>query len=301
MTLDAFPRPNSASSAEGPAASLTMVRVKRRKPVFQPTGKRGDLTQAYDPNQASAAPSEAAPATPLALVPAPEVPFAPVEPEPAPVAAEPALPPAAPSTIVEFAQEMPEVAPPPEPAEDGMPDVPRLTVDENERDSYVPFPGSSAAPEPAEAQHASEHPPEPSGPRGADDIIDYWDLLRRDRDIPAVDDIDRGLIAICWPNSVLLSFTADTPKITRLGEPNGEIEYNAMVTDWILSRGKQSVKFADPMEEEKHFPVADGRARYRLLLLPFSGAGFKSEHVLCHLSRLEELSVAASFKRWLAS
>jgi hypothetical protein len=73
-----------------------------------------------------------------------------------------------------------------------------------------------------------------------------------------------------------------------------------MVTDWILSRGRQAAKRGQPMEEEQRFPISTGSARYRLLLLPFSSYGLKSDHVLCHVSRAEELSPVASFKRWLA-
>jgi hypothetical protein len=41
--------------------------------------------------------------------------------------------------------------------------------------------------------------------------------------------------------------------------------------------------------------------RYRLILLPFASQGPKADHVLCHLARIEDLSPAAAFKRWLTS
>lgn len=77
-----------------------------------------------------------------------------------------------------------------------------------------------------------------------------------------------------------------------------------MVTDWILTRGRNSAKRGQPMEEEQRFPVSGGgRARYRLLMLPFSGENGspKSEHVLCHITRAQDRSAVDSFKRWLAS
>lgn len=141
-------------------------------------------------------------------------------------------------------------------------------------------------------------------PRGADEIIDYWDSLRGGRAFPSLDELDHDLVADSWPNSLIVVFGAAhsaVPRISRLGEVNGEIEYTAMVTDWILSRGRHSARRGEPMEEEQRFPLSDGSARYRLLLLPFGSEGGTSDHVLCHLCRTEELSAGAAFKRWLAS
>lgn len=300
MTPDALPPPTEPPGPETPPASLTMVRVKRRRTTIEPSGKRGDLTQ-----QLMAAAQTPAPATAHAPPPAAETPAAPAAARTLPIQPVPQI---------EQPEEPAEAAPleldaaPPE-----MPPMPRLVVEADEREAEVPAP--PAAPRlvvdtTPEAEPMPEPAPEPiqfgPGPRSADDIIDYWDSLRGARDFPGLDDLDRNLIADCWPNSVLLAFAqaqgeAPTPRITRLGEPNGEIEYTAMVTDWILSRGRYVAKRGDPMEEEQRFPVSTGSARYRLLLLPFSSYGLQSDHVLCHLSRTQELSPAAAFKRWLAS
>jgi len=157
---------------------------------------------------------------------------------------------------------------------------------------------------PAVATH--EEVPEPApAPTGADALIDYWDERADDRLFPALAELDRERIADEWPNTVLLTFGAgDMPRMTRLGEPDGEVEYNLMVTDWILSRGRQAAERAEALEEEQRFPVGRGRARYRLVLLPCSNEGSRVDHMLCHISRLAEqpkLSAVASFKRWLAS
>lgn len=209
------------------------------------------------------------------------------EPEPEPEATVPLLPFAEASKRRITAERFGEGSTPAEPAEDSAEIVPLM--DARAGDSV------ESPPAPETAEEASANP--------ADVIIDYWDGLRGGRDFPSIDQLDRALIADSWPNSVLLSFPAaqpDMPRISRLGEPNGEVEYNAMVTEWILSRGRHSAKRGRPMEEEQRFPVASGSARYRLLLLPFSSNGIASDHVLCHVSRTEELSTVASFKRWLA-
>jgi len=145
-----------------------------------------------------------------------------------------------------------------------------------------------------------------NGSASADDILEYWDALRGAQDLPVLKDLDRGRVANTWPNTVLLAFPAleEPARITRVGDNNGDVEYTAMVTDWILTRGRNSAKRGQPMEEEQRFPVSGGgRARYRLLMLPFASEadGGKSEHVLCHITRAQDRSAVDSFKRWLAS
>jgi hypothetical protein len=155
---------------------------------------------------------------------------------------------------------------------------------------------------PAEAPVPVAAEDEPAPESGKADILDYWDSLRGGRDFPSLDELDRSLVAATWPNSLLLAVEAtDLPRITRLGESDGEIEYTATVIDWIMSRSRSAAKRAGPIEEEKRFPVSNGSARYRLLLLPFSSYGLKCDHVLGQLSRVAELGAVASFKRWLAS
>jgi hypothetical protein len=160
--------------------------------------------------------------------------------------------------------------------------------------------------------------PEPAGEADAapaaaaagstiDAIIDYWDGLRGEKPYPMLDTIDRSHVGASWPNCLLVAFTsmisaeAAQPRMTRIGEANGDVEYTAMVIDWIIRCGRQSVKRGEPMEEEKRFPVTGGNARYQLLLLPLSSTEDKPDYVLAHLCKVRELSAGAAFKRWLAS
>jgi hypothetical protein len=153
---------------------------------------------------------------------------------------------------------------------------------------------ASTPPAPAEE-------PVPAAPDAAD-ILDYWDSLRGGRDFPSLDELDRAHVGATWPNTVLLAVEGtDLPRITRLGESDGEVEYTATVIDWIMSRGRNAAKRGEPMEEERRFSVSAGGARYRMLLLPLSSYGLTCDHVLCQLSRVPELGAVASFKRWLAS
>jgi hypothetical protein len=72
-----------------------------------------------------------------------------------------------------------------------------------------------------------------------------------------------------------------------------------MVIDWIMTRGRQSARHGEPMEEEQRFAIASGSARYRLLLLPIGGDGPGCGHVLCQLTRIEERGAVTGWRRWL--
>jgi hypothetical protein len=354
MTPDADRHP--AAGLE-PAASLTSVRVKRRKASPQPSGKRGDLTaespfpRAAPPELPSAAvivlpppaidrqaqqdslpfaevmlpelageasealdeapepevlalepPALAAEAEPLDLLlwsaserePAATEPE-PVVPEATLAAAEPVTVEAAPD-VVEGERDAVEAEPATAEAVELEPNIIEFAAP-----APMPEPPPPLCPEPSLAV-LSPAPPEEAVPAAPEDILDYWDSLRGGRDFPPLDELDRAHVAATWPNTVLLAIESqELPRITRLGENDGAIEYTANVIDWIMSRGRNSANRGEPMEEERRFPVSQGSARYRLLLLPFSSYGLSCDHVLCHLSRAPEISAVASFKRWLAS
>jgi hypothetical protein len=135
--------------------------------------------------------------------------------------------------------------------------------------------------------------PEPPPPARAsapsirtDDILAYWEQLRRGRPFPALADLDRGLVGNSWPGSLIVAFEADgsMPRISRLGgaEEDG-IAYTPMVTDWILSRARHAVRRAAKLDEVQSFPMEGLAPRYRMLVLPFAMAGGASDCALCHL------------------
>lgn len=280
MNPDGSPR--SALGFE-PAASLTSVRVKRRQSGPAPGGKRGDLTAGEMEIEAAPMPVPEAEG-PVALLLAPPAPEPPLESH-----AEPSL-----SELL-LALATPEPEPEPE-LECEATAAPELDPElEREPEFHA-----TAAPEPEpEPQPAAIAAPEPE--IGDLDIIDYWDSLRGAREVPELDDLDCGHVAATWPNTLLLAVEqTDLPRVTRLGENNGEIEYTAMVLDWIMARARHSARRAEPMEEEQRFAVSSGGARYRLLLLPIASSGRTADHVLCQLARIQERSAVASFRRWLA-
>ncbi len=311
--------PGGQPTPETPPASLTAVRVGRRRGVAEVTGKAGDLTQqlgAAAPavrdtarGDATPAPVAAAPLPPAAEPPRAAAPPPPT-PEPPPAAAPPPPTPEPTPARLLAEDEIGQLLDPPERrAAPKPPPAPPLMIDPDEREAIPPAPtapelrlvaeGPLAEPK-AEAPVTERQPSAAAPASSIDQIIDYWDSLRG----APLDALDRGHVRQSWPNCMLVAYgSADTvtPKLTRIGEENGEIEYLEMVIHWILSRGQLAARRGEPMEEEKRFPVTGGNARYQLLLLPLAAPDGKSEHVLCHLSRAKEAAKGGAFKRWLAS
>jgi hypothetical protein len=146
----------------------------------------------------------------------------------------------------------------------------------------------------AEPAPAPEAPPPPAAkssepPPRAEEIVVYWERVRRGRSLPPLEDIDRSLVANAWPDSLIVLFDQDPsvmPRISRLGASAGAIEYTPMVTDWILSRARHAARRAARHDEVQSFPVEGDVPRYRLFLLPLGSSAGASDAVLCHLCRM---------------
>jgi hypothetical protein len=140
-----------------------------------------------------------------------------------------------------------------------------------------------AVPAPHAAKHANEPPPR------AEEIVVYWERLRRGRALPPLADVDRNVVANGWPDSLVVVFDDDPsamPRISRLGATDGAIEYTPMVTDWILTCARHSAQRAQKLDEVQDFPMDGDRPRYRLISLPLGVSPGPSEGVLCHLCRV---------------
>ena len=154
-------------------------------------------------------------------------------------------------------------------------------------------------------------PPEPpavaepsdAAPRGPipDDIVDYWRLLRADRTFASPADLDATLFSFRWPDSMLLAYVPDTvgtgqtpavAKVSRLGLPRcatgeSKIEYTPLITEWVLSLGRDVVRSGEAVEEYGRFPTENGIAGYRIVALPLSSGADRPDHVLCSLTCAE--------------
>ena len=144
-------------------------------------------------------------------------------------------------------------------------------------------PTPAPAPASATAAAAAEPPPRP------EEIVVYWERLRRGRTLPPLADLDRALVAKGWPDSLIVIFNDDSsamPRISRLGATDGAIEYTPMVTDWILTRARQASRRATKLDEVQSFPLDGEAPHYRLFLLPLGKGAGASDGVLCHLCRV---------------
>lgn len=130
------------------------------------------------------------------------------------------------------------------------------------------------------------------------DIAEYWARLRKSRSWPARGDMDPKQIALHWPNTVLIRVaTADQPwrfeplisGLMRGGGQsfhNGEIEFNSMVMDWILSIGRNVEKTRRVVEDADTFPTNAGNIRYRAMAVPLGDSDLAVNYVLCHVKRV---------------
>ena len=147
----------------------------------------------------------------------------------------------------------------------------------------APAPSPAPVTPPPRSAAPSEPPPR------AEEIVVYWERVRRGRSLPPLEDIDRSLVANAWPDSLIVLFDRDPsvmPRISRLGASAGAIEYTPMVTDWILTRARHAARRAARHDEVQSFPVEGDIPRYRLFLLPLGSPAGTSDAVLCHLCRM---------------
>jgi len=136
-------------------------------------------------------------------------------------------------------------------------------------------------------------PPPPASrplevPARAEEIVVYWERLRRGRPFPPLADVDRSMVGASWPDSLIVAFEGGDmgmPRISRLGATDGAIEYTPMVTDWILTRARHAARRSTKLDEVQSFPIEGDTPRYRLLLMPLGASNGASDCVLCHLCR----------------
>ncbi len=130
------------------------------------------------------------------------------------------------------------------------------------------------------------------------DIVRYWDQLRQGRRFPSRSDLDPAEIGRHWPNSMLVRRNRDN-KGWQLetqfsgglqGGSNGSAmskgsgaECASMVTEWILSLGREVAKLGKPLQDTEVFPTSVGEVRYNVIALPLSENQNEIDHVLYHL------------------
>ncbi len=155
-------------------------------------------------------------------------------------------------------------------------------------------PARMAKPQPKPAPAAAEN----AEPKRPQDIVHYWDQLRQGRKYPARCDLDALEIARSWPNSMLVRHNREN-KSWQLetqfaggfqGGSNGQhtskgagTECASMVTEWILSLGREVAGLGKPLQDTEVFPTSQGEVRYNVIALPLSDNQNDIDHVLYHL------------------
>ncbi len=139
-------------------------------------------------------------------------------------------------------------------------------------------------------------PQETAQPR---DVATYWDELRRGRQVPSMIDVDPHVVAQHWPNSLLISCDdmngaatlersfAEVMRGARERAANqGEVvvEYTPMVTEWIMTVGREVARAGRPIQDIEVFPTSLGNVSYRVIALPLSGERLGTVHALCYIS-----------------
>jgi len=129
-------------------------------------------------------------------------------------------------------------------------------------------------------------------------IAEYWERLRKGRRWPQRGDVDAKQIGLHWPNTLLMKvglngdpwrFESLISGIMRGGGQsfhNGEIEFNSMVMEWILSIGRLTERAGKPYEDVDNFPTAAGDVRYRAMAVPLGDNESAVTYVLCHVAKI---------------
>ncbi len=138
--------------------------------------------------------------------------------------------------------------------------------------------------------------PDAAEPR---DVATYWDELRRGRQVPSMIDVDPHVVAQHWPNSLLIScddmngaatlersFAEVMRGARERAASHGEVvvEYTPMVTEWIMTVGREVARAGRPIQDIEVFPTSLGNVSYRVIALPLSGERLGTVHALCYIS-----------------
>jgi hypothetical protein len=183
-----------------------------------------------------------------------------------------------------------------------VPVTPPAPVARNAPIPAEPAPAVDAAGPAAEPSSPTPTPPRPAAERierRPADIVGYWNQLKEGRRLPSWSALDSALIAERWPNSLLLTCDGDSDRLKlesmftqalRTANPNGGgaatgIQFTPMLTDWVLSLGREASQRGTPIVDTEAFPSLAGDDRYRAVALPLSDDGTDVDHVLCHLAR----------------
>jgi len=142
--------------------------------------------------------------------------------------------------------------------------------------------------------------PGSSAPQQRDDMIGYWEEMRRGRPFAKSSDINLAKVAERWPGSLLLKIDPKSQRAEleksfimklrteqeKLGRrANGGALYAPMVLQWVLSLGSHVAKTGKPAQEQESFPLDGVDVSYNIWVVPLSDNQADVDHALCCLKQ----------------
>jgi hypothetical protein len=111
--------------------------------------------------------------------------------------------------------------------------------------------------------------------------------------------IDPREVAQHWPNTLLIScdsssgaasldrsFAEEMRGARQKASDSGEVvvEYTPMVTEWIMTVGREVARAGRPIQDIEVFPTSLGNVSYRVIALPLSGERLGTVYALCYIT-----------------
>lgn len=235
----------------------------------------------------------------------------PVPIEAAPAAEPWALAPVLPADIsAETAEHLPVVPAPtdesleiPEPAPEVVepPTIPAPNAEIEPAAAYEPESPRVLEPAPPVARTPVERLAVPVAPTALaapkfTELADYWRSLRRGDDHPAIEWVDRDLVAERWPGALLIGFTPASQdprgelrpgRVTWLGAAcaaaQSAVDAGSHSTEWMLDVARTAVINDEPLEEQQRLATLMGDAGFRMVALPLGSPKGLANAALCML------------------
>ena len=156
------------------------------------------------------------------------------------------------------------------------------------------------------SSHARLVPSEGETPAGetTEDLVTYWESLRRGRLFPSFLDLDPKRLEYQWPYAVLLRRTADpclldVEKVYGVSTVGGVAltrqsafgsDDSSVTAIWTLDLGRKAVERRAPLEEIEYLTIRGRRGTYRGLALPLSPNDRDIDYVLTYIAEQPQRS-----------
>lgn len=133
-------------------------------------------------------------------------------------------------------------------------------------------------------------------------LQNYWDLIKKEREMPTIEQFNPGALSDIWPQCLQLALDMSSPTAIRykyeyLGQPMIEMFREDMTGRTVDMRMKEFpgmrivkniqivMQTHQPQKDENQFSNADGRmVKYRCCFLPFGDDKRGITHIIVGMS-----------------